>query len=226
MTVWQISAWRLFLAGGPVMWPILLCSVLAVAIILERLMYFAAMASDTHQLKQKVFDALKANNIKEALSLCEADRSLLARILKAGVIKFGASLDEIKESIENASLSEIPKLERKLGALATIAHITPLLGLLGTVIGIAGSFYTIQTRSASLYSLTPADLAGGIWEALLTTIAGLLVAIPAFIAYNYLVSRVNIFVLELERGATELISLLAQLSESKTLRKGSYKGEI
>src|SRR3989338_1113071 len=120
MTVWHISAWKLFLAGGPVMWPILLCSVLAVAIIIEKLMYLAAIASDTQQLKHKVFEHLKNNNIKEAIGLCESDRSPLAKILKAGILKFGSSREEIKEAIEEISLSEIPKLEQKLGALATI----------------------------------------------------------------------------------------------------------
>ena len=226
MTIWQMSAWKLILAGGPIMWPIMLCSVLAVTIIIERWMYFAAISTDSRQLKHKVFDYLKANNIKEALILCENDRSPLAKILKAGILKFGYSRDEIKDSIEDASLVEIPKLEQKLNALATIAHITPLLGLLGTVSGISGIFYTIQAHFASLNPITPADLAGGVWEALTTTMAGLIIAIPTFVAYNYFVNCVNIFVLEMGRGATELTNLLSQLSEIKTVKKGGYKVEI
>ncbi|HEC69309.1 MAG TPA: MotA/TolQ/ExbB proton channel family protein, partial [Candidatus Omnitrophica bacterium] len=95
----------------------------------------------------------------------------------------------------------------------TIAHISPLLGLLGTVTGIIRCFYIIQEKSASLGAVNPADLAGGIWEALLTTAFGLVVAIPSFIAYNYFVSRVNYSVLEMERTASEMISLL---TEAKT----------
>ncbi len=226
MTIWQMSAWKLIVAGGPVMVPILLCSFLALAIIVERLMYYASITSNTQQLKRSVFEKIKNNNLKEALDICDSSNAPLAKILKAGTVKFGASRDEIKESIEDASLFEIPKLEKKLNILATIAHIAPLLGLLGTITGIAGSFHTIQVRAASLNPVTPADLAGGIWEALITTVAGLMVAIPAFVAYNYLLSRVNYFVLDLERGATELVNLLSQISEVKTVKKGGIHGEV
>lgn len=226
MTIWQMSAWKLIIAGGPVMVPILLCSVLAITIIIERIIYYGTVATNAQQLKQAIFDYIKADKIKEAISYCDTNRSPLAKILKAGIIKFGSSRDEIKEYMEDASLFEIPQLEKRLNALATIAHIAPLLGLLGTVTGIAGSFHTIQIRAASLNPVTPGDLAGGIWEALITTVAGLMVAIPAFLAYNYLVSRVNTFVLEMERGATELVNLLTQISESKTVRRGGYKVEI
>ena len=226
MTIWQMSAWKLIAAGGPVMTPILLCSFLALTIVIERLMYYATVSTNAQQLKHKIFEQIKANNIKEALSYCESNSSPLAKILKAGIIKFGTTRDEIKESMEDASLFEIPKLEKKLGALATIAHIAPLLGLLGTVTGIAGSFHTIQMRAASLNPVTLGDLAGSIWEALITTVAGLMVAIPAFVAYNYLVNRVNTFVLEMERGATELVNLLSQVSEMKAVKRGSQKIEI
>jgi biopolymer transport protein ExbB len=136
--------------------------------------------------------------------------------MKAGLLKYGSPREEIKETMEDVSLFEIPKLERRLNALATIAHVTPLLGLLGTVTGMTGSFHTIQVRSTSLNPVTPGDLAGSIWEALLTTVAGLIVAIPTFVAYNYCVSQVNSHVLEMERAATELLNFLCQLSEVET----------
>ncbi len=208
------------------MWPILLCSIFAVSIVIEKLMYFAAITTDTQQLKQTLFDLVKANNIKEAIALCESNHSPLAKILKSGIVKFGSSREEIKESMEEVSLFEIPKLEKKLSALATIAHMSPLLGLLGTVTGIAGSFYSIQIQSNAMNPLTLAGLAGGVWEALITTAAGLLVAIPAFVSYNYLVNRVNTFVLEMERGATELVNLLSQISEMKGTKRGGLKVEV
>lgn len=226
MTIWQMSAWKLLVAGGPVMVPILLCSFFALAITIEKLLYFASISIDTKQFKETIFEHIKTNNIKEAINLCEANPSPLAKILKAGILKSGSSREEIKESMEDESLLEIPKLERKLSALATIANITPLLGLLGTVTGIAGSFHTIQMRTNSLNPVSPGDLAGGVWEALMTTIAGLMIAIPSFVAYNYLVSRVHLFILETERGATELSSLLSYASESKTTKKGDYKVEV
>ena len=109
---------------------------------------------------------------------------------------------------------EIPKLESRLGALATIAHISTLLGLLGTVTGMTASFHTIQVRAASLNPVTPGDLAGGIGEALLTTVACLLVAIPTFVAYNYCVNRINHFILDMERAATELVNFMCQITET------------
>ena len=118
--------------------------------------------------------------------------------------------------MEDVSLFEIPKLESRLSALSTIAQIAPLLGLLGTVTGMTASFHTIQVRASSLNPVTPGDLAGGIGEALLTTVAGLIVAIPAFVAYNYFVNRINHVVLDMERGATELTNFMCQISETTT----------
>ena len=95
-------------------------------------------------------------------------------------------------------------------ALATVAHISPLLGLLGTVVGLVRCFQIIQEKSTALQSVSPGDLAGGIWVALLTTVAGLIVAIPAFVAYNYLASRINNFILEMEKTSTDLVNFLTE----------------
>ena len=214
MSTGEINAWKLFLAGGPVMWPIVLCSVLACGIVIEKLWHFSIVGTNVAKLKQEIFDLLRKNKIQEAIVLCDNDHSPIAQILKAGLLKWGASRDEIKEAIENVSLLEIPRLEKRLNALATIANISPLLGLLGTVTGLISSFHTIEIRASSHHPVTPGDWAGGIWEALITTVAGLVVAIPAFVAYNYCVSRVNTIILEMERAATELVNFLSQISES------------
>jgi len=213
--IWEMNAWSLIKSGGPIMIPIILCSVFALGIVIEKLLYFHLIKTNVIRLKRQVFDRIKSNRIKESIELCDADRSPVAKILKAGILKFGASREEIKESMEDISLFEIPKLENRLSALATIAHISPLLGLLGTVTGMTASFHTIQVRAASLNPVTPGDLAGGIGEALLTTVAGLMVAIPTFVAYNYFVHRTNYFVLEMERGATELVNFIFQIAETQ-----------
>jgi len=214
MGIWEINFGKLILSGGPIMVPIILCSIVALGIILSKLIYFSSINIDPVQFKTEVFELVKKNRLKEAVSKCEITSSPLAKILKAGILKFGETRDSIKEAMEDVSLFEIPHLEKRLPALATIAHISPLLGLLGTVTGMTGSFHTIQVRASSLNPVTPGDLAGGIWEALLTTVFGLIVAIPTFVAYNYLVSRVNGYVLEMERGATELVNFLSNLSET------------
>ena len=213
-TFWEMSAWSLIKAGGPVMAPILLCSLIALAIIIEKLFYFKSIQTNIFLLKRQTFGFIKNNKVKEAIQECDNNPSPVAKILKAGAAKFGCGREEIKESMEDVSLFEIPKLEARMGALATIAHIAPLLGLLGTVTGMMTCFHTIQIRAASFNPISPGDLAGGIAEALITTIAGLMVAIPTFVAYNYLVNQVNTFVLEMERAATELVNFMCHISET------------
>jgi biopolymer transport protein ExbB len=202
--------WQLFLKGGPVMWPILLCSTFALAIILEKFWYLHKIKIDSRQFLSKIFDRMKRHQVKEALGVCDQAKSPISGILKAGILKYDRSREQIKESIEDASLYEVPHLERNLTTLATIAHISPLLGLLGTVTGMVRCFYTIQIKASSLNPVSPGDLAGGIWEALLTTVFGLVVAIPTFVAYNYLVSRINNVILEMERTSTELVNFLTE----------------
>ncbi|HBO97731.1 MAG TPA: hypothetical protein DE315_06880 [Candidatus Omnitrophica bacterium] len=214
--IWGMNAWELVKMGGPLMVPILLCSLFALGIVIEKLIHFSTIQTNAAQLKANVFGLIKNNKIKEAVQLCDANPSPVARILKAGVLKFGTPREEIKESMEDASLFEIPKLENRLGALGTIAHISPLLGLLGTVTGMTTCFHTIQVRAASLNPVTPGDLAGGIGEALITTVAGLMVAIPTFVAYNYCVSRISRFTLEMERAATELVNFMCHMAEAGT----------
>lgn len=213
--IWEMNGWSLIKTGGPIMAPILLCSFFALGIVIEKLIYFALIKTNVPHLKRQVFEHIKNNRIKESLQLCDANRSPVAKIIKAGILKFGCPREEIKESMEDVSLYEIPKLESRLSALATIAHISPLLGLLGTVTGMTASFHTIQVRAASLNPVTPGDLAGGIGEALITTVAGLMVAIPAFVAYNYFVNRINGFIIEMERSATELVNFIGHITQAR-----------
>jgi len=210
MDLYRMSFWQVFFAGGPIMWPILLCSVFALAIILEKLWLLHKIRIDTDDFLNKILDKMKRHDTKEALQICDNTKSPIANILKAGILKYDRPRPQIIEAIEDASLYEIPRIEKNLAALATIAHISPLLGLLGTVTGMVRCFQVIQAKAASFHILSPADLSGGIWEALLTTVAGLLVAIPTFVAYNYLVSRVNNFILEMEKASTELVNFLTE----------------
>ncbi len=202
--------WQLFVNGGPVMWPILLCSIFAAAIISEKIWYLRKISIDNQEFLNKILDRMKHHQTKEALAQCEQTGSPVAYILKAGILKYDRTREQIKEAIEDASLYVVPRLEKNLAALATIAHISPLLGLLGTVLGMARCFQAIQGKASSLAVVLPGDLAMGIWQALLTTVFGLIVAIPAFVAYNYLVSQVNHVILEMEKAATELVNFLTE----------------
>jgi biopolymer transport protein ExbB len=210
MDLYKMSLWQVFLAGGPVMWPILLCSIFALAIILEKAWHLHKIKIDTRAFLSNVLEKMKRHQVKEALDICDNTRSPISHILKAGILKYDRPRPQIKEAIEDASIYEIPLLERNLTMLATIAHISPLLGLLGTVTGMVRCFQTIQAKATYFHPVSPGDLAGGIWEALLTTVAGLIVAIPTFIAYNYLVNRINNFILEMEKASTELVNFLTE----------------
>ena len=196
--------------GGPVMYPIILCSILAFAIAIERLYHLHRAKIDTKKFMDDIANTLSRNKIVEAVELCEKTPGPIAHILKAGIMKHDRPRQEIKEAIEDAGLYEVPRLEKNVTVLATIAHIAPLLGLLGTVTGMVRCFQTIQEKSTSLNPVSPGDLAGGIWEALITTVAGLTVSIPALVAYNYFVNRVNGFILDMEKAATDLVNILTQ----------------
>ncbi len=210
MDLYKMSLWQIFLAAGPMIWPILLCSVFAAAIIIEKILHLRKINMDNRDFLDKISEKIKRHEIKDALQICDATNSPIANVLKAGILKYDRPRPQIIEAIEDASLYEIPRIEKNLNALATIAHVSPLLGLLGTVTGMVRCFQSIQAKAAGLRPVMPQDLAAGIWEALLVTVAGLVVAIPAFVAYNYLVSRINRFILEMEKASTELVNFLTE----------------
>ncbi len=202
--------WLWFQKGGVIMYLILFCSIIALTIFIERLWQLHRARIDTAKFMSKINSMLQKNRIKEAIDICRTTGGPVANILRAGILKHDRPKEEIREAIEDAGLHEVPELEKNIGVLATIAHITPLLGLLGTVLGMVRAFQVIQEKAASSYPVNPGDLAGGIWEALITTAAGLSVAIPVFVAYNFLVGRVEKIVLDMEKSSTGLTNILSQ----------------
>jgi len=204
---------QLLQKGGPVMVLILLCSIIALAIIIERLINLHRSKIDTQEFLDKIKNILRSDKVMQALQLCDNTPGPIAHIIKAGVLKHDRPRSEIRENIDDAASYEIPKLEKNIKILATIAHIAPLLGLLGTVTGMVEAFQIVEQKATLLNPINPSDLAGGIWEALLTTVAGLSVAIPSFIAYNYLVSRIEGFVLDMEVSSTHLVEVLTRRKE-------------
>ncbi len=205
--------WELVVKGGPLMFLIILCSIIALAIVIERLWHLRRAEINTEGFMEDIAETLRRNKIVEAMDKCNATPGPIAHILKAGILKHDRPRGEIKEAIEDAGIHEVPRLEKNLGALATIAHISPLLGLLGTVTGMVRSFQVIEQKAVVLMPVNPGDLAGGIWEALVTTVAGLAVAIPTYVAYNFLVSKVDGFVLEMEKSATDIVNILGSKRE-------------
>jgi biopolymer transport protein ExbB len=205
--------WTLLVKGGPVMGLIIMCSIIAFGVFIERMLNIYKARIDTEKFMEDISNLIRRNKILEALDKCNTTPGPIAYITKMGIMKHDRTREEIKESIQDAAASEIPRLEKNLNILATIAHISPLLGLLGTVIGMIKSFQVIEQKAVSMVPVNPADLAGGIWEALIATVAGLSVAIPAYVAYNFLVSKVEEIVLEMERSATDIVNVLSSKRE-------------
>jgi biopolymer transport protein ExbB len=201
--------------GGPVMWVIFMCSVIALAVVIERIFQLRRSNIDTAKFMNEISNLLKRNKILEAIGMCNQTPGPSPRVMKAGILKHDRSRPEIREAIEDAAVGEVPILEKNLSILATIAHITPLLGLLGTVIGMLNCFQAIEQKSTALQPVNPRDLAGGIWQALLTTVFGLCVAIPTYVAYNYLVNKVNGFITDMEKNATDLVNFLSARREQE-----------
>lgn len=201
--------WDMIQKGGPMMYLIILSSILALGVVIERVYTLNRARVDADKFMDGIIGVLKRNKIIEAVEMCNNTPGPVAHIIKAGILKHDRSRPEIKEAIEEAAELEIPILGRHLPILATIAHIAPLLGLLGTVTGMIKSFQVIQMKAAAMAPVNPGDLAGGIWEALLATLAGLSVAIPTYVAYNYLISQVDGFIYDMEKSATDLTNLLS-----------------
>ncbi|MCF7869764.1 MAG: MotA/TolQ/ExbB proton channel family protein [Candidatus Omnitrophica bacterium] len=203
---------ELILGNKQLLWlmsPIILCSIFSVAIIFERIFFYLSIRTNKSMLLSQIMKLTKKGKITEAIELCQKKPFYATNILKAGLSQNQKPKKAIEEAMENASLYEVPKLEKNLNFLGTIAHVSPLLGLLGTVIGMVSCFYTIEQVTQTAGMVNPTDLAGGIWTALITTAAGLSVAIPTYIMYNYFIHKVRLLTLVVERASTELLEILS-----------------
>ncbi|REJ83916.1 MAG: MotA/TolQ/ExbB proton channel family protein [Acidobacteria bacterium] len=197
--------------GGPVMWPLLIFSVLAVAVIIERFIALWRASIPVNEFLAKIRKALVVNrSIREAVKVCEQYKGPVASIMKAGLLKYGQPREDVEKTIENAAMFEMSRLERFLAFLATTANVAPLLGFFGTVTGMIKGFDALAAAGLS----NPGLVATGIKEALTTTAAGLFVAIPTQLAYNYFMSRINKFVRDIETSANMLLETFGEMERS------------
>jgi len=194
--------------GGPMIWPILGASATALVVFFRRILHYHRAQINSMEFLNGVRNVLKRDNVVEAISICDATPGPVARLVKVAILNRERGQEGVREALEEAGLIEVPPLENKLNLLATIAQITPLMGLLGTVLGFIEIFTKLQNKATLA---TVQDLSGGIWQALICTAAGLAVAIPCYAAYNYLVSRVNAIVLDMEKAATEILNIISEL---------------
>jgi len=191
--------------GGPVMWPIIGFSIVACIIIIERLLYLHRISVDEQKLFTHVKNSLLEGHYNEALAICDQNISPFSTLLKIGIENRHQPESIQRDILKDAAALEAPKLERGLSLLSTITSIEPLMGLLGTVTGTMRAFGVLGTFGAVS---DPTALASGVSEALITTVAGLIVAIPCTVFYNYFVDRINRTLLTLESQVNSLVLLI------------------
>lgn len=194
-----------FVKGGVVMWPILMCSILALAIFLERLIRFSRMRSRGAGLSEKVIRLLRSGDIKTAEEKAVSSNSSMGRVLAQAIRFKDRDRETLETVVMHATEEEVRHMSSYLQALATIGNLAPLLGLLGTVTGMIKAFMVIQQMGGKVNA---AVLAGGIWEAMLTTAFGLMVALPTVLAHSYLLARVDKYEARLNDGAVKFITEL------------------
>lgn len=193
--------------GGPILWIILVLFFIAAVIIVERILYFKKIRVDEEKLFNRVRSAIEKKHFDEALSICDNNESPLSSLMKSGINHRQFPKHTQKEILQEKANQEVPALEKHLSSLGTISHVSPLLGLLGTVTGNIQSFGLL---GGSVVASDPGLLATGISQALVTTAAGLIVAIPAVIFYNFLVSKVDLILIRMENQVNDMILLLNQ----------------
>ncbi|MBR2509137.1 MAG: MotA/TolQ/ExbB proton channel family protein [Lentisphaeria bacterium] len=199
--------------GGPVLWIIGICSLIAMFIFFKKTFQFHREEVNVRELVRGLENVLRRNGFVEAISLCDNTPGPAARVLSAAILAYERRDEDLNQAIDDACLEELPKLEKNIDILGTIGFISPLLGLLGTVLGMMETFQTVNVTSSMALSST--ELAGTIRMALITTAGGLAVAIPCYVAYNYLISRVNAITLDMEKAASEIIYFFNQKDKNE-----------
>lgn len=191
--------------GGPVMWLILGVSILAVGVFFERLIYLHRAQIKVGEFLRGLANLVRDNRHEEVRRQCLSTPGPVARVALSAVLARECPRAELRDIVQEAALLEVPRLERHLGLLAGLAYVAPLLGLLGTVLGLLEAFYLVSTQGG--YA-TVADLSGAVYQSLICAAAGLSVAIPALIGTSYLSSRVQELLHDMERAGIEMVNLL------------------
>lgn len=203
----SVSLWELLLNGGWAMVPITLLSLLAVYVFVERLLTIRRAAQTPNQFSDKIKQLVLNGDINGARLLCNQSDTPVAKMLEKGLSRIGSPLKNIEVAIENVGRIELYKLEKNLSLMATISGAAPMIGFLGTVTGMINAFIAIAQEEGSV---SPKLLSAGIYEAMITTAAGLLVGIMAYLMYNYLVAQVQKIVHKMEYNSIEFIDLLQE----------------
>ncbi|MBW1774358.1 MAG: MotA/TolQ/ExbB proton channel family protein [Deltaproteobacteria bacterium] len=194
----------LLIKGGVFIYPIILCSIIALAVFIERLWLLRRKRVIPSEFIRQIEGMLRKQKISDAIFLCQGDSSSIARIFLAGLKSSGRGMWLVKEAIEERGGREAVILEKHVNILSTIANLTPLLGLLGTVSGMIKTFNVISVQGVG----NPAPLAGGIAEALITTASGLCIAIPTLVCYRILKDKAESLIFEMEENSIKIIEIM------------------
>ena len=206
--------WEYMEKGGPVMWPILILSVIGFAVMIERAWVLRKARINVNEFLAKIRKALMVNrSLRDAVKICEQYQGPVASVMKAGLLKYGQPKEDVEKTIENAAMFETTRLERGLAVIATAANVEPMLGFLGTVTGMINSFDALAKSGLS----NPGLVAAGISEALITTASGLIIAIPMQLAYNYFTTRINKFVRDVETSTNMLLETYGEMDRGGIL---------
>ncbi len=201
----QMGLWELFTKGGWLMWPLLALGGVTVFIFVER--YLAIRKASTMDINfmNRIRDFILDGKMRSAVELCRATNTPIARMVEKGIERIGRPMADVQNSIENVANLEVSKLENNLPTLASIAGGAPMIGFLGTVLGMVRTFMDL---SAAGGTIDMSLLAGGMYVAMVTTVAGLLVGIPAYFGYNYLVARIEKLVFRMEANTIAFMDIL------------------
>lgn len=197
--------WQLMIKGGWIMWPMLACSITAAALFFERVFHLHRAQINPDDFLSGIYTIVNRGNMVEAVAICNQTPGPVAHIVRIALLHSDESPEQLKQTITKAGLSEIPRMEKNLGGLLTIAQVTPLLGLMGTVLGLIHVFHAMELN-APLAEI--GDLSAGIWQALITTAVGICISIPTFAAYNFLLSRVEYITINMEYTSEEIFRFL------------------
>jgi biopolymer transport protein ExbB len=196
---------ELFGQGGAVLWIIFGCGIAAFVVFIERSLHLHRARIRFEDFLKGIFNILRRSNVDEALAICDETPGPVAYIIRIAILHREADREEMRTAIKDAGTAEISRLERRLVLIATVGQIAPLLGLLGTVIGLVDCLLSLQISAPLVQS---ADIFGGVMKALLTTGAGLMVAIPCYAGFNLLVVKIDRLVLDMEKASSEIVSFL------------------
>lgn len=187
------------------MWIILGASIFSLGVFLERLVFYHKNSAPIDPFLDAISGLIRKKRYQEALERCDEAYGPAVRVIQAAILKRHLPKTELREVVQEVAQMQVPRLEANLPILATVGYICPLLGLLGTVTGMIAAFVSIEQAGGSV---PVGEMAKGIWEALITTAAGLVVAIPTYVAYNFLVSRVQTIITDMERSGIEIVQVL------------------